>query len=90
MLSSYPPPYPFNLTKNSFPPSQFRIIFRIIEFSAGADSTIHATLDNNEWYMYVFDEAPMFLALAVFNAYHPGRVLAGPGSEFPTRREEKE
>ncbi|KIN02157.1 hypothetical protein OIDMADRAFT_28273 [Oidiodendron maius Zn] len=68
----------------------YRIIFRIIEFSAGNDSVIHNTLDNNEWYMYVFDEAPMFLALIVFHVYHPGHVLIGPESEYPKpSREDK-
>jgi hypothetical protein len=52
------------------------------------DSGIHNTLDNNEWYMYVFDEAPMFLALVVFHVYHPGRVLIGPESEYPKLRGE--
>jgi hypothetical protein len=37
--------------------------------------------------MYVFDEMPMFFALIVFNIYHPGRVLSGPSSEFPGRKE---
>jgi hypothetical protein len=37
--------------------------------------------------MYVFDEMPMFLALIVFNIYHPGRLLSGPSSEFPGRKE---
>jgi hypothetical protein len=39
--------------------------------------------------MYVFDEMPMFFALAVFNIYHPGRVLVGPESEYPKRNSEQ-
>jgi hypothetical protein len=39
--------------------------------------------------MYVFDEAPMFLALMVFHVYHPGHVLIGPESEYskPSRED---
>ncbi|RDW58835.1 hypothetical protein BP6252_13311 [Coleophoma cylindrospora] len=67
----------------------YRIIFRIVEFSAGAKSSIHRAINDNEWYVYVFDEAPMFLALVVFLIYHPGRALKGPGSEFPKLTKEQ-
>ncbi|RDW57700.1 hypothetical protein BP5796_12501 [Coleophoma crateriformis] len=67
----------------------YRIIFRIVEFSAGAKSSIHRAINNHEWYVYVFDEAPMLLALVVFLIYHPGRALKGPGSEFPKLTKEQ-
>lgn len=68
---------------------QYRIIFRIVEFSAGNKSQIRITIDYNEWLMYVFDEMAMFLALVVFNIYHPGRVLVGPESDSPVLTSEE-
>jgi hypothetical protein len=68
---------------------QYRIIFRIVEFSAGNKSQIRITIDDNEWLMYVFDEMPMFLALVVFNIYHPGRVLIGLESDYPVLTKEE-
>ena len=63
----------------------YRNIYRLIEFSAGVDSTI--TL--HEWYTYVFDSTPMLLALIVVNTYHPGRILRGPKSDFSDLKAEK-
>lgn len=37
----------------------------------------------NEAYIYCLDATPMFLALLLLSVMHPGRVLVGPGSEFP-------
>lgn len=31
----------------------------------------------------------MFLALAVFNVVHPGRIMSGKESDFPSRKERK-
>jgi len=55
------------------------------------DSYTHITIETHEFYLYVFDAAPMFLALLIFNLYHPGRVLIGPESEYPklTKEEKK-
>jgi hypothetical protein len=40
--------------------------------------------------VYVFDVAPMFLALVIFNVYHPGKVLIGTaGEREKVTREEK-
>lgn len=64
---------------------QIRIIFRIIEFSAGADSSLSKNISNHEAYMYCFDALPMFLALLTFHLWHPGKVLVGPESEFEKR-----
>ncbi|KAL9032765.1 MAG: hypothetical protein Q9214_007822 [Letrouitia sp. 1 TL-2023] len=62
-----------------------RIIFRLIEYSQGLDSTI----PNHEVYQYIFDSLPMFIALVVFNVFHPGRIMAGKKSDFPSRKERK-
>lgn len=45
----------------------------------------------NEAYVYCLDATPMFLALLLLSAMHPGRVLVGPESEFPrlSRKEKK-
>lgn len=66
-----------------------RIVYRIIEFSAGAGSPITAAILHNEWYQYVFDTTIMFLAIVILHVYHPGKVFQGPDSRFPTRKEKK-
>ncbi|MCJ1432525.1 hypothetical protein MMC27_001882 [Xylographa pallens] len=58
-----------------------RIFFRLIEFSAGTDSS--NPLPYHEIYFYAFDAVPMLLALATMNIVHPGRFLVGPDSELP-------
>ncbi|MCJ1403349.1 hypothetical protein MMC11_006572 [Xylographa trunciseda] len=58
-----------------------RIFFRLIEFSAGTDSS--NPLPYHEVYFYAFDAVPMLLALTTMNIVHPGRVLVGPDSELP-------
>jgi hypothetical protein len=69
---------------------KWRICFRIVEFSAGSKTPLNNQIEQNEWYVYVFDMAPMFLALLVFHIYHPGKVLVGPDSEYPkVTKEEK-
>ncbi|KAH7369497.1 RTA1 like protein-domain-containing protein [Rhexocercosporidium sp. MPI-PUGE-AT-0058] len=67
----------------------FRILFRIIEFSAGAGTSLTHEFRSHEWYAYVFDSAPMFIALVVLNIWHPGRVLVGKESEFKSRKERR-
>ncbi|KAL8796587.1 MAG: hypothetical protein Q9182_007332 [Xanthomendoza sp. 2 TL-2023] len=62
-----------------------RIIFRLIEYSKGLDSTI----PNHEAYQYIFDTLPMFIALILFNVIHPGRIMPGAESDFPSRKERK-
>ncbi|KAL4811792.1 RTA1 like protein-domain-containing protein [Aspergillus spinulosporus] len=58
-----------------------RIIFRLVEFSSGNDDSNPMT--HNEWYMYVFDAAPMWCAIAVWNVIHPGAVIKGPDAVMP-------
>ncbi|KAI9665829.1 MAG: hypothetical protein M1821_003763 [Bathelium mastoideum] len=63
-----------------------RIIFRLIEYSTG----LHSTIPNHEVYMYIFDSTPMLLALVLYLVFHPGRLMPGKESDFPSRRERKE
>lgn len=55
-----------------------RTVYRLVEFSAG----LNGTIPRHEWFMYVFDTLPMFCAILVLGACHPGRVLRGHGSEY--------
>ncbi|KAF7974249.1 hypothetical protein HWV62_13146 [Athelia sp. TMB] len=69
--------------------SQIRIVYRLIEFSRGTGS--NNPIPYHEFYMYLLDALPMFLALLAMSIGHPGRTLVGPDSEFPhlTRKEKK-
>ncbi|EGX94800.1 RTA1 domain protein [Cordyceps militaris CM01] len=58
-----------------------RIIFRLVEFSRGADSS--NPLLRREWYQLYLDGLPMLLALAALNLVHPALVLQGKDSEMP-------
>lgn len=62
-----------------------RIIFRLIEYSKGIKSTI----PNHEVYQYIFDSLPMAVALYLFNAIHPGRIMPGKESNLPGRKTRK-
>ncbi|TGO23065.1 hypothetical protein BPAE_0145g00140 [Botrytis paeoniae] len=68
-----------------------RIIYRLVEFSAGLDPSKNS-IPYHEWYFMVLDASPMLIAIALMNVVHPGRILVGEGSEFPrlSRREKKE
>lgn len=50
-----------------------RIIYRLVEFSAG--ETTSNPIPYHEWYMYAFDAVPMFFAVVVWNVAPPGAVL---------------
>ncbi|KAG9254331.1 putative RTA1 domain protein [Emericellopsis atlantica] len=67
-----------------------RIFFRLAQYAQGTD--LSNPVLTHEWYEYVWDAAPMFIALAILNVVHPGQVLRGPDSEFPrmSRAEKKE
>ncbi|KAJ7661730.1 RTA1 like protein-domain-containing protein [Mycena rosella] len=58
-----------------------RIIFRLIEFSSGVLSPITM----HEAPFYCLEALPMFVALLLWNVFHPGQVLVGPESEFPKK-----
>lgn len=62
-----------------------RILFRIAEYSKGLTSTI----PNHEAYQYCLDSLPMFIALVLFNVVHPGKIMAGRESDFPSRKDRK-
>lgn len=62
-----------------------RIIFRIIEYSRGLQSTI----PNHEAYQYCLDSLPMLLALVLLNLVHPGRIMKGKASDLPSRKDRK-
>ncbi|PYH82443.1 hypothetical protein BO82DRAFT_431678 [Aspergillus uvarum CBS 121591] len=66
-----------------------RIVFRLAQYARGTD--VNNPVLTHEWYEYVFDAVPMFVALVGLNVVHPGQVLMGEGSEFPrlSRREKK-
>lgn len=65
-----------------------RIIFRLTEFSRGADPNVNKLL-YEEGYALGLDAFPMVLASFVLAVMHPGLVLKGQGSEFPSRKERK-
>lgn len=60
----------------------FRVIFRIVEFSGGKGSSLNNTINSHEYFIYIFDSVPMFLAMALMNFWHPGHILKGPESEW--------
>lgn len=62
----------------------FRNIYRLIEFSSGAESNI----TSKEFYTFIFDSVPMFLAILIFNVYHPGAVLKGERCDFSEENRE--
>jgi hypothetical protein len=62
-----------------------RIVFRLVEFSAGIDESANMLI-GTEGYALGLDAVPMVLALLLLAIVHPGIVLKGPGSDFPSRR----
>ncbi|KEF61450.1 uncharacterized protein A1O9_03016 [Exophiala aquamarina CBS 119918] len=61
-----------------------RNIYRLVEFATGVDSPIV----KHEWFSYVWDAAPMFIAMIVLNIEYPGKVLQGPRADF--RQEDRD
>jgi hypothetical protein len=58
-----------------------RIIYRLIEFSAGlGDSN---PLPKNEPLLYILESTPMFLAILIWNIFHPGRYMHGDDAKMP-------
>ncbi|KAK5165804.1 uncharacterized protein LTR77_008727 [Saxophila tyrrhenica] len=62
-----------------------RIVFRLIEYSKGLQSTI----PNHEAYQYCLDSLPMLVALVALNVVHPGRLMPGSDNNLPSRKERK-
>lgn len=64
-----------------------RIIFRLVEYSAGVSSPI----PTHEAFFYSLEAFPMVLALFIMNITHPGRTFVGPDADFPKKtRQQKE
>ncbi|KAH6869515.1 RTA1 like protein-domain-containing protein [Thelonectria olida] len=59
-----------------------RIIFRLVEFSQGV-STSNVILRHEQFQLYL-DAFPMLVAVILLNLVHPGMVLKGPESAFPS------
>lgn len=76
-----PPQGPIKPHNSNTRTHQFRIIFRIIEFSAGLGTQLTAVISEHEAFTYCFDAVPMFFALLTFNILHPGLILVGPTSD---------
>lgn len=62
-----------------------RIIFRLAEYAKGFESTI----PQHEAYQYGLDSLPMLLALFLLNIFHPGRLMPGRESDFPSRSQRR-
>lgn len=58
-----------------------RIVYRLIEFSAGLGES--NPLPKNEPLLYVLEATPMFLAILVWNIFHPGRFIYGDDAKIP-------
>ncbi|CAK7270394.1 hypothetical protein SEPCBS119000_004069 [Sporothrix epigloea] len=57
-----------------------RIVFRIVEYSAGLKSTI----PRHESFQYRLDTLPMFFAILLYNIVHPAHIMRGPEAEMPS------
>ncbi|KAH8723180.1 RTA1 like protein-domain-containing protein [Phaeosphaeriaceae sp. PMI808] len=66
-----------------------RVVYRIVEFSGKSGNAVSKELTKHEVWQYCLDTLPMFMATVAFHVYHPGKVLQGPDSSFPSRREKK-
>lgn len=44
---------------------------------------------SHEAYQYALDSIPQLLALVVLIFLHPGRIISGKDSDFPSRKESK-
>ncbi|QKD50565.2 RTA1 like protein-domain-containing protein [Fusarium oxysporum Fo47] len=62
-----------------------RIIFRLIEYSGGLNSSI----PRHEAYQYCLDSLLMLIASCVLNIVHPGRVMPGKQGDLPNKAERK-
>jgi hypothetical protein len=62
-----------------------RNIYRLVELGTDMNSPILG----HEWFSYVWDAAPMFLALVALNVVSPGAILQGPKSDFSAEDRER-
>ncbi|OAL53937.1 hypothetical protein IQ07DRAFT_629082 [Pyrenochaeta sp. DS3sAY3a] len=65
-----------------------RIGFRLVEFAGGVEPGDNQ-LPFKEGYALGLDAFPMLTAVTLLAIMHPGLVLKGPESEFPSRKERK-
>lgn len=66
--------------------TKIRIIFRLIEYSSGLNSTI----PQHEAYQYCLDSLPMLIASILLNIIHPGRIMPGKESDLPSFKARKD
>jgi hypothetical protein len=78
-------PHPNHPTIPLTPPSQIRIIFRLIEYASG----FNAPIPKQEAYMYCLDSLPMFTCLVILNVVHPGVIMPGKESDLPSKKERR-
>ncbi|KAI9826697.1 MAG: hypothetical protein M1826_006579 [Phylliscum demangeonii] len=64
-----------------------RIIYRLVEYAKGAHPD--NPLPFKEVYTYTLDAAPMLIAILLLCIVHPGMVMVGPASHFPSRKEKR-
>ena len=60
-----------------------RIVYRIVEFGRGANSTEQT----HEVYYYVFDAAPILVSFALWSVVHPGPVLQGSKASLRSKNQ---
>lgn len=58
-----------------------RIVYRLVEFSAGLGND--NPLPKSEPLLYILESTPMFLAILIWNIFHPGRYMYGDDSKLP-------
>jgi hypothetical protein len=63
-----------------------RIIFRLVEYSAGFETGI----PTQEAYAFCFETLPMFVAVLLLNIVHPGAVMPGRENSIPSRKVRKQ
>jgi len=61
---------------------KYRILYRLVQFTAPEGSPRSKYIDDHEWLVYVFDATPMFLAILIMNFCHPGKVIRMFGKEY--------
>jgi hypothetical protein len=62
-----------------------RNIYRLAEFASG----INSPFVKHEWFAYVFDAIPMFVALVVLNIFYPGKYIQGERADFSVEDKER-
>ena len=55
---------------------QIRCIYRVAEFAEGMEGYSF----NHEWLFWVFESAPMLIAIGVFCVFHPSAHLGSDGA----------